>query len=805
MKESIVIGLIRNIALLLTFSILYDHFWTSRIKSKNVIFKLIAGVFLGCVAIILILTPWNYSDGVFFDTRSVMLSISGLFFGPIPTVIAMIVASVYRLFLGGPGAYMGVAVILTSGTIGVMWNYLRPNWQNRDNSIELTTLGLLVHVVMLACILFLPAEMRLLTFKEIFFPVLILYPFATVLLGKYIIRQNTARNTKKELHASEKRWQFALEGAGDGIWDWNLDTNRVYFSKQWKNMLGYEEDEIENNLSEWKERIHPGDLEKVDKLIQEHINGESTIYSSEHRLLCKDGTFKWILDSGKIMQRDENGKPLRFIGTHKDISDRKEKELLLAHERFLLDSLMNFTPESIYFKDLNSRFIRVNKVEAMNLGCDNVADVIGKTDFDFYEKEFATKTYNIEQEIIRTGNSYHNEELGHIKSGRANWGITNKMPLRNSEGKIIGTFGLTINITERKLTEQALQESERYTNSILRAIPDLIFILDSDGVYLDFRTGRPQDLAVPIENFIDKSIFEVLPKPVAQLIKEKIDLVLKTEAMETLEYQIELNGRLTDFECLILPFGENKVITMVRNISKRKQIEADLKNSQEQLKNFAAHLQNVREEERVSLAREIHDELGQILIALKIDLGISKQIVFKAVKKSAIDDVSTRFNQMYSLVDKTIKTTRKIMTGLRPEVLELVGFQEAARLFTLEFMERYHIHCNFTSPTPEVQVDSQQAIALFRILQEALTNIAKHANATEVEVVVNVVDNKFVMKISDNGVGFDENKQIRQDSYGLIGMKERVYLLDGKLTVIGKPGVGTTVFVEMPYNTKATH
>ena len=800
MKESIVIGLIRNIALLMTFSILYDHFWTSRIKPKNVVFKLIAGVFLGCVAIILILTPWNYADGIIFDTRSVMLSISGLFFGPIPTITAMIIASVYRVFIGGSGTYMGVAVIFASGTIGVLWNYIRPNWRARNNSVELTTMGLFVHFIMLGCIILLPAEFRLQTFQEIFFPVMVLYPFATMLLGKYIIRQSNARLIKKELHASEKRWQFALEGTGDGIWDWNLDTNKVYFSKQWKNMLGFEEYEIENNLEEWKDRIHPEDIEKVNSLIQEHINGLSELYTSEHRLLCKNGTYKWILDCGKIMQHDTNGKPLRFIGTHKDISDRKEKELLLAYERFLLDSLMNFTPESIYFKDIHSRFIRVNQVEAFNLGCDNVADVIGKTDFDFYEKDFATKTFNIEQEIIRTGNSYQNEELGYFKGGRANWGITNKMPLRNSEGKIIGTFGLTINITERKLAEQALQESERYTNSILQAIPDLIFVLDSNSVFLDLKTARIEDLVVPKENFINKSIFDVLPAAVASVLKEKIDFVLASQTGTSVEYKLEIAGQLNEYECFIQPFVENKVIALVRNITTRKQVESDLKNSQEQLKNFAAHLQKVREEERVSLAREIHDELGQILIALKIDLGIFKQNVFKAVKKSAIDDITIRFEQMYSLVDKTIKTTRKIMTGLRPDVLELVGFQEAARMFTAEFTERYHIQCSFTSPTPEVKLDSQRSIALFRILQEALTNIAKHANATEVEVVVSIVDDKFIMKIADNGVGLDEKKQIRQDSYGLIGMKERVYLLEGKLTVSGKPGVGTTVFVEMPYN-----
>jgi signal transduction histidine kinase len=138
------------------------------------------------------------------------------------------------------------------------------------------------------------------------------------------------------------------------------------------------------------------------------------------------------------------------------------------------------------------------------------------------------------------------------------------------------------------------------------------------------------------------------------------------------------------------------------------------------------------------------------------------------------------------------------MTGLRPEVLEMVGLQEAVRLATLEFSERYRIKCNFSSPVSEIELGSQQSIALFRILQEALNNIVKHAKATEVDVLISIVDGKFIMKIADNGIGLDETKQLRNDSYGLLGMKERVYLLDGKLTVTGISGKGTTILIEMP-------
>lgn len=127
-----------------------------------------------------------------------------------------------------------------------------------------------------------------------------------------------------ELQKSEFRWKFAVEGSGDGLWDWNLRTNEVYFSKRWKEMLGFEDHEIQGTLDEWKERVHPEDLEQVYIDIQRHLGGDAAIYSNEHRVLCKDGHYKWILDRGVVVERDEEGKPLRMIGTHTDIEELKK-------------------------------------------------------------------------------------------------------------------------------------------------------------------------------------------------------------------------------------------------------------------------------------------------------------------------------------------------------------------------------------------------------------------------------------------------------------------------------------------------
>jgi len=798
MNDSIILDIVQNIAFLLTFSMLYDYFWARNENMKSIFYQIGAGIFMGGVGIVLILTPWTYKTGIIFDTRSIVLAISGLFFGLIPTVISMLIVGLYRIYLGGQGVYMGVAVIVGSGTIGILWHRFRPEWK-KNNLLELAGLGIAVHVLMLGCTVLLPAEVRFDTFRNVLPTVLVIYPFATVLLGKIMIRQSENWENKKALDVSEERWHFALEGAGDGVWDWNPKTDEVFYSKRWKTMLGYDDEDIKNNFEAWKELVHEDDRERVYEVVARFINQENELFEAEQRLRCKDGSYKWILAMGKIMEFDAEGNPSRCIGTHKDISDRKEKELLLVHERFLLGSLMNFTPESIFFKDLDSRFLRVNHASARSMGFNNPEEVVGKSDFDIYSYEYASKTYRDEQEIIRTGSYLNEEEQGNLLDGTETWGITHKMALHDLKGNIAGTFGLSVDITEQKKIEKALRESEQYTNSILKAIPDLIFILNSEGVFLDFKTGNMDDLAMPKEQFIGKSVFDIFPDSKFEVLKDTLVQVMNNEPAQPIEYEMVIKDKVNTFECIILPFDGAKVMAMVRNITERKRVEVALKNSQEQLKSFAAHLQDIREEERVLLAREIHDELGQMLIALKIDLGIFKQEVIKSVCPNEHDETTFKFEQLIKLLDIIIKTTRKIMTGLRPELLELVGLTEAVRLHVMEFNNRYRIECRFDCRIAELIVESQQSIALFRILQEALNNVAKHSKATEVNVLLNIVGGKIILSIADNGIGIDPGHKIRPDSYGLIGMRERMYLLNGELTISSEPGQGTTVLVEMPY------
>ncbi|HEY9665374.1 MAG TPA: PAS domain S-box protein, partial [Coleofasciculaceae cyanobacterium] len=167
----------------------------------------------------------------------------------------------------------------------------------------------------------------------------------------YFIAQIQDVTERKQIEAalqeSEERWQLALRGNNDGIWDWNVKTNEVFFSARWKEMLGYEEHEISNHLDEWAKRVHPDDLDWVTELIQDHFAKKTPFYISEHRVLCKDGTYKWILDRGQALW-DEKGNVIRMAGSHTDITERKHAEEQLRWQEALLRSMTNVSPLAFY-------------------------------------------------------------------------------------------------------------------------------------------------------------------------------------------------------------------------------------------------------------------------------------------------------------------------------------------------------------------------------------------------------------------------------------------------------------------------
>lgn len=237
---------------------------------------------------------------------------------------------------------------------------------------------------------------------------------------------------------------------------------------------------------------------------------------------------------------------------------------------------------------------------------------------------------------------------------------------------------------------------------------------------------------------------------------------------------------------------------LIQEIAERKRAEEQLKNSREHLRNLAAHLQSVREEERTRIAREIHDELGQTLTGLKMDLSWLGSKLSEDGGDVLRALLLEKINAMSKLINATIQEVRKIATELRPGVLDDLGLTAAIEWQAQEFQTRTGLQCMVTLPPEDVTLDQERSTAIFRIFQEILTNVARHANATTVNSRLTADAGHLILEVSDNGQGITESEISGSKSLGLLGMRERALLLGGEVHIRGIQGKGTTVMVRLP-------
>ncbi len=329
MDTKILAELVNNCALLLAMCLVYDTLSLNRQSPRSPLNDAASGFVLGLICIAVMINPWQLTQGIIFDTRSILLSVSGLFFGVVPTVVAMVVSGAYRIYHGGRGVWMGISVILASGTIGIAWKKWRRKSLEDISTPELYTFGIIVHLSMLAFMWLLPGKYAVEALTKTAAPVIIIFPFVTTLLGKLMLARHRRKRAEESLRDSEERLQLEIDVSSGGIWDWDIRSDKMTFSDNIRELFGYEDHEIGGNLEDCINRLHPEDRERVMDDLGAALGGESAIFSSEHRMLCKDASYKWIMNRGKVVSRSADGEALRMLGTATDITELKNLEAQL--------------------------------------------------------------------------------------------------------------------------------------------------------------------------------------------------------------------------------------------------------------------------------------------------------------------------------------------------------------------------------------------------------------------------------------------------------------------------------------------
>lgn len=360
-------------------------------------------------------------------------------------------------------------------------------------------------------------------------------------------------------------------------------------------------------------------------------------------------------------------------------------------------------------------------------------------------------------------------------------------------------------VIERVLREQRLLEAKRQAEakfrSLVEQIPAIAYIaaLDEPGSLL-YISPQIRTLGFSAEDWLaDPEIHarQMHPDDRAQALGA-ISQSRMTGTSLNCEYRLfSRDGRVLWFrdEARVVRDESGRMLFLqglLLDITEAKQKEQDLRQSREMLRQLAAHHESVREEERKRIAREIHDELGQQLTALQLEVSLLP--ILSGDVRPALTE---KINSILRLIQDTMTTVRTIAAQLRPSVLDL-GLADAIQWQVQEFQDRSGIACKLILGTEDITLDDSQDTAIFRILQESLTNIARHAQATEVNITLNLVNGVLSMKVEDNGIGISQSGRKKPNSFGLLGIKERTLLLGGAFTIDDAPGKGTVLTVSIP-------
>lgn len=479
---------------------------------------------------------------------------------------------------------------------------------------------------------------------------------------------------------------------------------------------------------------------------------------------------------------------------HSKFSQSREEEWKENKERSR--SFIESAVDGFFLFDAELNNIEMNKAAQEITGI-NRKDAFGKNILDVIPGIRENGNYIKYKNVIETGQPlFLPNHLFPVKSGQLNIDLK---AFKIGEG-----LGVVFSdITKRKQTEEAVKQSEKQYKNLFNENISADYLVTPSGKFLYCNNTFVNMFAYSSQD----DVYLINASALYEIEEDRLEFlnqINKKKKLNLYEHRlVKKDGEvITVLENSMGIFSDDGELIQIGgyiiDITQRKQMEEELRESLMQLRNLASHLQTIREEERTKIARNIHDSMGQILAMLKINLSLIESEIKS--KKTPIKQLHLleELKDMKVAVDDAVQKTRELIRELRPEVLDNLGLLEALKWQAKEFENRNQIRCSFTPEVKKIDLDMQKSIAIFRIFQEILSNVLRHSKATLVKINFFRENENLILEVNDNGVGFSKSRISHPDSFGLLGMKERAHVFRGELTINSEKGKGTTIILSIP-------
>jgi len=558
-------------------------------------------------------------------------------------------------------------------------------------------------------------------------------------------------------------------------------------------------------------------LAEFQKKLYPTIATQGFFYLNDFMMKRKDGTL-FCSEHTVVPLNNERGERIGWTSVVRDLTSQRQMEeaMRTSNERYQL--LADNVSDVIFIRDMNLRFTYISPSVEKMTGY-SVEDAMALTMAEAYTPntiERAMKAFSEELCREKEGKSdpsrIHTIDMeGYRKDGSKIWTEAKMRFLRDSNGRPTGILGVSRDITERKRAEEALRESEKRYKQLFNHAPAGIYELDfNEQRFIAVNDVMCKYTGYSEEEFLTMSPYDILSEDGKVLYEERCKRLVGGENIsESVEYKIITKGGGEIWVALnvspVYAKGKVKGVTaVVHNITERRRVEQKLRQSEERLKALSTELMKAQEQERARISRELHDELGQSLAILKHRVrSIGKKLAVYQPQTSQDNDAAV------VLVDEIIEKVRQIARVLNPSVLEDVGLCSALRSLVGNFVQEYEIPVRFDIDEIDALFSKETARNLYRIVQEALTNIAKHAGAGHVSVRIIKSTEYVYFIIEDDGKGFDTSEARSRDEnhkgLGLPLMEERVDSIGGTLEFTSQEGNGgTRILLTVPIEIRGT-